>query len=301
MLPTKDLKKYLPSKQFTSSIVVILIIFIFTILVRELFSFAQKKLNNESKEGAKITVEEIVQQDSNKNGIPDWEEYVWGLDPTKNGSENKAFILAKKATLLESGEIVQEQEGRDISDNEMLARDLFATIISLQASGQLTPETIESLSSSVGVGTVAEELPNKYTLEDLKITTASRDSVKLYYDTFVSIYKKYQDKDLGNEVTLISQGLGNNDVLALRAAKSLVVYYQEFAEDLSKIEIPSSVHLAHLDIINNLEKIAISLDGLTMSMADPLLGMRSVILYNKYSADFVSNIEEITSILQLYE
>jgi hypothetical protein len=300
-MSTTDFKKYLPSKKFTYSLLVIIVILALFFLVKELFSLVKNSI--ESKKSAEektgVTVEEIVQEDSNNNGIPDWEEYIWGLDPTKNGPENKEFVLAKKKSLTESGSILESVSNKEVSDNELMSRQLLATVIALQESGQLDDQTVNTISNAIGQNIIAEEIPDTYFLNDLSIIPSSAQSEGLYYRNFVDVYQKYQDKDIGSEIVLISQGLGSNDVQALRTAKTIAECYREFAGELAQIEVPSSLKDTHLKLINNLVKVASSIEGLTMSMADQILGMKSIIQYNKYSEDLISNIDELSSILQI--
>lgn len=299
-MSTKDFKKYLPSKQFTSSLIIIIIIISFGFLVKWLFGVVKDSINSKKGGGAVevVTIGDVIQEDSNNNGIPDWEEYIWGLDPTKNGPENKAFILAKKKTLAESGDLATDESGRKITDNEMLSRSLLATILTLESSGGVDDESIKNISEVIGSEIIAEELPDQYVLQDLNVVSTSDESEIKYHNDFTSIYNNYIEKDIGTEITLISIGLANGDTQSLRAAKTIALYYKDFASEISKIEIPSSVSNQHLQIINDLVKVADSLDGLTMSLADPMLGMKSAVLYNKYSEDLVKKLDEITSILQ---
>jgi hypothetical protein len=299
-MSTKDFKKYLPSKQFTTSLIVIVVIISFGFLIKGLFSIIKKSINNK-KNGATVevvTVGETIQEDANNNGIPDWEEYIWGLDPTKNGPENKAFILAKKKTLVEGGDLAVDESGRKITDNEMLSRSLLATILALESSGGVDDESIKNISETIGNEIIAEELPNKYTFQDLKVVSTSNESEEKYHNDFTNIYNNYIDKDIGTEITLISIGLANGDVQSLRAAKTIALYYKDFASEIAQINVPSSISNQHLEIVNDLVKISTSLEGLTMSLADPMLGMKSAVLYNKYSEDLVQKLDEVANILQ---
>lgn len=301
-MSTTDFKKYLPSKKFTASLITIIVVVALGFLIKEVFSFAKNLINKNKDNNGQVevtTVADIIQEDSNNNGIPDWEEYIWGLDPTKNGPENKAFILAKKKTMTESGEVAIDEEGRVISDNEMLSRSYLSTLMALQASDNLTEESINSLSEAIGQEITVSDLPDKYFAENLHIIETSNDSLLLYYQEFIDIYVKYEALDVGNEMTLVSIGISSGDAQPLRAAKTIASYYKSMAEELSKIDIPSSVYKTHLKLINNIDKIADSLDGLTMSLANPILGMKSIILYNKYNNDFSTAMDEMMEILQL--
>lgn len=294
----RNIEKYLPSKKFIATILFVIILISFFLAIKSLVSFIKKGKEIRENTPVSVTFGEIIQEDSNKNGIPDWEEYLWGLDPTKNGEDNKAFILSKKKILEQEGEISQQDDSRVISDNEMLSRELFASIISLQSSGNLNEETLGSISEAIGQKITIEKYPDTYKKEDLTMVSDAKEANESYYENFVLIYEKYKEKDLGAELTLISQGIGSNDVQAMYSAKTVATAYRDFARELSSIKVPISLYVSHLNLLNNCEKIANSIDGLAMSLADPIVGMRAVLSYNKYSSDLVANLEDLSGDLQ---
>ena len=59
--------------------------------------FGTTKYTQTLPEGEKVALKTLVGRDSNTNGIPDWEEALWGLDPYADGATNKNTIIAKKA------------------------------------------------------------------------------------------------------------------------------------------------------------------------------------------------------------
>jgi len=293
-----NIEKYLPSKKFSATILVVAIIISLFFSIKGTIVFIKNKKALKENSPALVTFGEVVQKDSNKNGIPDWEEYLWGLNPNKNGEENKAFILSKKKMHEKSGEIIPEDDSKIITENEMLSRELFATIISLQSTGNLNEETLESISKAMGQKITIENYPNTYSKEDLSLIADSVEAKSTYYKDFVSLYEKYKEKDIGSELTLISQGIGSNDAQAMYAAKTVSSAYRDFAKELSLMRVPISLYVSHLNFINNCGKVANSIDGLAMSLAEPITGMRAILSYNKYSNDLIKSLENLAEDLQ---
>lgn len=292
-------KKYLPSKKFISIVLFIIVLIILYFFVRGLINFIKEK--RESKSDNKVvqmTVGAIIQKDANKNGIADWEEYLWGLDPNKNGPENKEFILAKKKSMIQSGDIIEIDDSKIITENEMLSQEFFATIISLQQTGELNEESINSLSEAIGQKIEVNPIADIYSYNDLKIKNDSITANEAYFNAFNSLVTKYEDKDIGSELTLISQGLGNNDPQALYSAKMVAEAYRSFGSELINVGVPKSISYIHLSLANNYDKTAESIDGLTQILTDPIIGMRAIISYKKYTDLLVSDIEKLTEILQ---
>ena len=293
-----NLRKYLPSKKFITAVLIILGLIAFFWAVKAGVSFLRKKTGATQSKALEVTVETVVQKDGNNNGIPDWEEYLWGLNPNKNGKENKEFILTKKKELGQSGIVLTPDDSAYITENEILSREFFATIVSLQQTGSLNEDSMQSVSEAIGQKIEAIPIQDIYTKEMISVNQASNETEEKYYQAFSSLVKKYENADIGSELTLLSQGIGGNDPQALYAAKTVGQAYRSFGQELIKIKTPNSVAQTHLSLANNYEKTGQSIEGLTQILTDPIVGMRAIINYKKYSDGLIFDIERLSEILQ---
>jgi len=294
-----NLKKYLPSKKFASALLVIVVLIGLFLTIKGAISLLKNRKNTDSKgELIPMTVGTIIQKDGNNNGIADWEEYLWGLDPNKNGPENKEFILAKKKTLEQNGTISATDDSKAITQNDLLSRQFFATIMSLQQTGNLDDASMASISDSIGQEIKTQPISDVYTNNMLTIRQDSQETNAAYFNAFSALVDKYANQDIGSELTIISQGIVNNDPQALYAARTVASAYRNFGKDLIKIPVPSSVASTNLSLANNYEKTAQSIEGLTQVLSDPIIGMRSILNYKKYSDALVSDIEKLPGVLQ---
>lgn len=288
--------KYLPSKMFVIRIAVVIAIIAIVFSVTKIVKYFQNKPN--SKTPMKVLVKDIVQKDSNSNGIADWEEYLWGLDPNKNGPENKEFILAKRKTLAENNNLNTDDKTVVSTENEALSKEFFATIMSLQQTGNLNEASIASVSEAIGKKIEATPIPDIYTMAMIKTTKDSDASNIAYFTAFNKLLTKYENEDIGKEITIISQGLGTNDPQALYVVRPIASAYRAFGKELVKLPVPNSIAPLQLELANNYEKTGESLDDLTKTILDPMVGMRALINYKKYSDALVTDLNKISESLQ---
>lgn len=293
-----NFKKYLPSKNFIAVVLFLSLILGLFLGIKQTITYFKNRKNNKEGKVVEVTVGGVIQKDSNNNGIADWEEYLWGLNPNKNGEENKAFILEKKKSLLQNNEITNPDDSVLITENEMLSREFFATIISLQQTGNLNEESLNSISETIGQKIEANQIPNIYTKDMLTIIAGTDESLVNYYISFDNLVTKYKESDIGSELTLISQGLANNDPQALYAAKTIAFAYRSFGQELLNIKTPAPLSNVHLSLANNYEKTAQSIEGLTQILIDPIIGMKSIVGYKQYTDAIVSDLEKVSEILQ---
>lgn len=290
-------KEYLPSKIFMTRVAVILIIAVTIFGVSKLVGYLKNKNQNSNKPVKVTLVKDLIQKDTNNNGIADWEEYLWGLDPKKNGPENKEYILSKKKTLMEKGEI-SSSDNNSITDNDILSQGFFATIVSLQQTGQLNEESMKSVSEIIGKNIEAKPIDDVYDNSMLVIQSDSTMTNDIYREKLSELVKKYTDANIGSEITFIIQGLSNNDPQALYAAKTVGEAYQSFGRELIKIPVPRGLALTHLSAANNYEKVGQTILDLTQILSDSLIGMKSLINYKNYSDALASDLEKISEFLQ---
>ncbi len=282
-------KKYLPSKFFVIRIAFILVLAVTIFGVYEIVTYFKNRPSG--KAPVKVMVKDIVQKDSNSNGIPDWEEYLWGLNPLKDGPSNKEFILAKRKTLAENNGITED--GSNLTSTDQLSREFFSIVMSLQQSGSLNEDSIKLVSEAIGKKIESTPIPDVYTKEMLTVKTDSISARTNYFNQFKNLSAKYEGRNIGDELVFISQGLKNNDKTAMKATKSVSDAYKEFGQELMKIPVPTSIASIHLDLANSYEKTGQSIEGLTQILDDSMVGMKAIINYKKYSDAIVSDIEYI--------
>ena len=292
-----DYKNYLPSKKFQAIVLIIVVFIALFFTVKGIVSLIKsKKLT--SKEPAKITVSEIIQKDSNNNGIPDFEEYLWGLDPNKNGPENKEFILAKKKTLAESNDSLSTDPSQAVTDNDLLSQEFFATIVSLQQTGSLNDESLGAITSAIGDNVKAVEIKDIYTYNMMTVVGDGTLANNTYQEDLSKLVTKYQDADIGNELTFIIQGLNNKDPQALYAAQTVAIAYQNFGKEFIKVPVPKALASLQLSAANNYEKTGQTIHDLTTMLNDPLGGMKGILNYKNYNDALGTDLEKISEILQ---
>ncbi|MCE9517914.1 hypothetical protein K8Q96_02855 [Candidatus Nomurabacteria bacterium] len=275
-------KKYLPSKQFIARLIIITISLGIIFGLYELTSFLKNRIKGKT---TTVLVKDLVAKDSNNNSIPDWEESLWGLDPTIDGQENKEFIENKKKAL------AGKDSGVSVSESEQMSREFFALVTSLQQSGNLTEENMQQISDAVASQAVAVPIADIYTKDMQEIVLTSPTSIKKYHESFKKLTLKYANSDIGEELTFIYQGIQNNDQQALYAAGTVAKSYRDFGQELIKIPVPTSLQVTVLSLANNYEKSAQTIEDMENVLIDQLIGMRAIVNYKKYNDALITDLE----------
>ncbi len=289
------MENYLPSKQFIKRVLSIIALLIIAVCVYKIAIFFKNKLH---KDNSPVVIEPgVIQKDSNNNGIPDWEESLWGLDPKGNGDSNKEFIMIKRETLAkENG--ADSKSNEPLSENETLSREFFAIVMSLQESGNLDENSMQSIAETIGQKIVAVPLPNKYTKDMVSTIKANPANTDAYSTKVANLIKKYEQEDLGKELTFISVGLSTNDPQAFAEADKVADLYDSFSKELIKIQVPNTLSDIHLSLANNYENVSQSIKDMSQMLVEPLLGMKALINYKKYTDAIVNNVTALSNAIQ---
>lgn len=286
---TKSFQQYLPSPQFKRKVLLIFVLVCIVIIITKVIpSFHQKLAQNKLERS--LLVKDLVIQDQNANGIQDWEEALWGLDPSKDGESNREYILNKKKLLNKDN--IPESE---LTEDDKMSRELFALVVSLQQSGNLNQESMQALAGVVGDKVSTPEIPDIYIDTMLKIENTTATTNRNYYTALQKLNKKYENSGIGDELALIGMAMANNDSQALMIAVSTADSYRSFGKDLVSIPVPTSLVTRHLALANSYEKTAQSLESMTTMLENPIKGMSAFVDYKKYNDAVVQNIESLTA------
>lgn len=290
------MNKYLPSRQFFIRIGILIAIIAVIAGIYELVRFVQnRKASKSSVPGTTLVVKNIVQKDSNGNGIADWEESLWGLDPTKNGDSNKEFILAKRQALnSDTNANADLIPGQSTPENQALAQDFFAAIVSLQQTGNLDEVSLKAITDAIGDKITANPIPDIYSESMIKEVPGTIESRLNYIADYAGVIEKYRGSNIGYELSFVSTGLKNRDQGALSTAQKVADSYRAFGKDLIGLTAPTALASTQALLANDYEKVGQSLDQLTRVYTDPIVGMKGLINYKKYSDALLQDSKALT-------
>ena len=304
------MKNYLPSKKFMLIIGVGLVLIASIFLI---FFFYSKKQNYTAKNSplqiGHQTVTGLMEADTDGDGVPDWEESLWGTDPNNTASFNNTpdatYIAEKKKSLNIDG----TGDEASLTETDKFAREFFAAFTAMKTSGQVDSANINNFSSALGQKISNPALIDQYILSDVKTDTNNTiANQKKYYTVIQKLFDKYKTAGLGDELVIIgdqlstppaspdSSGTVASDTQAQAGygpvddGKLMVIaqVYQDFAKNLIQLSMPSDLAQLHLQIANAANNTGISVANMTKVTADPVVGLSGLSQYQKYSNDLIN-------------
>lgn len=239
------------------------------------------------------TVADLVNKDSDGDGVLDWEEPLWGLDPTKKettpGTPDSTVIAKLKA---ESGYNLDASSGTAVQPEEKLtktdkfSRELFSSVAALNQNGAMDQTTAENISASLA-DKIKNSVPRKvYTISD--VIVAKNDlftTIKNYSDNLNNAYKKYPIN--GSVLDVLQKFIVDEnsvDASVLKELDPIIKQTQSLIGEIVKISVPQSIIPLHLDLLNGMERVLENIKDISLYESDAIIALGGISKYEENTA-----------------
>lgn len=302
---------YLPSKEFQKRLLAIVIIVCAILLIGFVVKLISKgidayKINKQIKQLPvelrsqvdTLTLGDLQKKDSNSNGILDWEERLYGLDPLTNGEENKKIVEAKRKLLRDSA--ADNEAGAVTGQTSDFNREFLSIIGSLQTTGALSDDALQNIANSIGGKLIDQEQKEIYPLSSFTVIRDSDIAMDEYQRlSNIELNKLSTVPMMGHEMEFIGENLRSGDPLFLAPLDNISNAYKSFAEVLVKVPVPESLVVAHKALVNSSMYISKSLLMIQKVNTDPMTALQGVASYNTHFIIMNESLDELAAKLNL--
>jgi hypothetical protein len=287
----------------------VFLVVLFLLKTRSAFVNEAREDNNASQQGgltySSAILGDLVNKDTDGDGVLDWEEGLWGTDPTKKettpGVPDKVAIEKLK---LEQGASEQTNatstEPENLTQTDKFARDFFSTVATLNQNGAMDQATVDKLSSSLA-DHIQNTPPRKvYQLSNIKIINDdSFQAIKKYDYALRDIYTKYSISASIPEILqefAPDENTVNTD--ALLKLNPIIEQKNKIIESIAKTDVPQSLALLDLDLLNALERVNENLSDLQLYDKDIIIALSATVQYNQNTAALATAANNLTNAIK---
>ncbi len=287
-----------PSKKFVRNALIITSIGGVIILFQTnwFHTIIQSKKEKLLAENSNLTIRQLVEKDSNGNGIPDWEEQMWGLDPAvaiTNGVSNKSLVEQKRKEFQAGNNVTVAPS----SKTDKIAQSLYALTTAL-GQDNADIETLKTMAEQAGAEVNTDGFMNQYHPATIKIIPTSQKSLQTYYTAFSKRYDAYPN--IGDDLNMVATASDTGTIDNPDALAAIATSYKSLAKDLAKTSVPVGAALYHLQIINSLDHIGDSIQLILLMNKDGIQGVIGTGFYEKYSLELSQSSSNLKDYLASY-
>lgn len=253
------------------------------------------------------TVADLINKDTDQDGIPDWQESLYGLDPTKKETTpgipdgtaiSKLRVEQKTNTGTTSGGNASVgAEPEKLTETEKFSRELFATVAAGTQNGVMDQATIEALGASL-TDRLQNTSPRKvFSIFDIKtVNDNSVQAFKNYSDALNNILKTYTINYTVLDV-LQKFAVDENtvDVSILAKLDPIITQTNKIISGMVKISVPQSISALHLNVLNSLERLAENLSDIRLYESDPILSLGGISKYQENATALESDVNNLVN------
>ncbi|MES2315142.1 MAG: hypothetical protein V4486_00175 [Patescibacteria group bacterium] len=250
-------------------------------------------------------VENLVSKDSDKDGVPDWEEGLWGTNPNNKDSNGDGVtddkeIAKLKAELKQNTDGLVEDPnstGASLTQTDKFSQELLTTLAAINQTGDMDPATAQKLGETLATQ-IENSAPKKvYGAGDIKITKDdSAAAIQKYNEALDSITRKYPASGSAMDVLQkFAADQNNEDTTVLSELDPIVTQTNQIIAGIVKTSVPQSLASLHLAFINSLEKVSENLNDIQLYNTDAVVALAAISQYEQNTADLQAAVDNLSS------
>jgi len=261
---------------------------VFLILIFFLKAKADYKNEAEDNVGlayGELKIGDLISKDTDGDGVQDWEENLWGTDPTKSDTDGDGANddVAISKLRIQNGGSAGAPNDEVLTETDKFSRELFATVATLSQAGPVDEKTIEKLSASLSEQIKNPKVKKVFLLNEIKTRgDNSAESFNLYIEQIAEIYKKYPVQ--GNVISILeefSKDFERPNVEALEKLDPIIKHSEDTLEELARMEVPAELAVLHLDLLNSLQRLKENITDLQFFETDTIVAMSAMSKYEE--------------------
>lgn len=285
------IKKFLPSKKIGMLLICCILVVALAGLSKGGKVFVQKVFNSENKSRnleISLTYGDLIERDTDGDGVKDWEESLWGTDKNNPDTDGDGEGDEEEIATLRA-----EKNGgaptslSDLNETDQFAREFFATTIALSESGNLSNASISSLAENYASGAISWKQETIFTSDNLKTVAVSTASKTTYETDITKILNTYNIGSI-DYINQLPAYIEDRDAESLAVLQQTAEIYSGAVTSLLEISVPTDATPAHLTLINSLENHYEIIDSIIKIDSNPIRSLAGISYFTK-SMESITN------------
>lgn len=265
-------------------------------------------------QSAEELLREYAARDTDGDGLPDWQEALYGTDPNNPQSAVPGVLDGDAVAqgLIQPKVATQEEEETDIDSipgtiaapNTLTDRFAQAFLTQyLQNRGANVPSQEEMLRFvEAGVSDLVSNanFPDTYSITDIKISSLSgKSGLETYAAAAEKVFVTHRVAVEKNELMYFSDAL-RGDSSAISKITQIQKAYASIAKALVMVPVPTEARQAHLSLVNSLSHLSRVSGYMATIDTDPLQALIGIATHDTYTTRWIDSFVNLHNIFNAF-
>ena len=248
----------------------------------------------------------LAETDTDGDGLPDWEEALWGTDPNNADSDGDGVPDARKTIegsdwRSRSVALLGDENSEPLTVTAVATRELIGTYMSqvVNNNSDLTPEEQAILVDRTIRASAESFKPPKISLSDLEIVPPSPSVGKKYTADMVAILTDLiTNAEL--DYVLMRDLVGANRATAIEGLERSIARYARVVASLKATVVPEDASLTHVDLTSALMGYSFMVESIKDMDQDPVRATAALQVVLQYDQALTASIETLSRYMARY-
>lgn len=254
-------------------------------------------------------LQSYAKKDSDGDGLPDWEEALYGTDPsnahsvsaglTDSEAVDQGLIKPKfSSTTTDTSSATTQTDvpGSIAGDNTVTAQFSQALFSKYLQQSNGTPPTQDQVAqyvqSAIQDLVNTHQTQNAYSVGNISVSGSGPDALTTYAGKVENAFASNAASTAQSELDYFADAVEQNDTSALTSVAAIGKAYTATAQAFVKIPAPTEAATAHLAVANALARLGSDITDMSTLSNDPL---RAYLGLEEYQADSQSLVDSLTA------
>ena len=247
---------------------------------------------------------QIIEKDSDGDGLLDWEETLWGTNPFVIDTEGDGILdgeyVASRSKDKTPEEIIDFD---DLNFTSQFSRTFFGEYLQYQEDGEITDIEKNALIARL-TNSVSANLPEAFSPLNVKTVSATDEALGTYFISLVLLTQEATPTGVTeSELILLERALDANDAILLSDVARIAQGYETLGETLAALAAPTTLRANHAALITSAMRLSVIIEAFSATFDDAVYALAVLSEYQPEAnrlAEAISIINEELSRSSIY-
>lgn len=248
-------------------------------------------------------------RDTDNDGLPDWQEALYGTDPnnaysfsaemTDGEAASQGLLEPKFRTDLSGLSGTIDVPGVDADANTVtgrFARDLFTNYMNSRSGTPSSAEVSRFMQQALADLAQKQRSARAYSLGNVRVEGSGPEALRSYAISAEEAFSRNTVDTEQNELFYFTEAMQKGDKTAMNQVRAISRAYKNIAAALIQTPVPSEAQTAHLNFANSLAYMGIVVENMANVEGDPLRGMLGMSEYRTAAEAMIRAYAELNTV-----